>query len=184
MDKADGLIDSASGLMDNANGVIADVGGTVGEARAKMNQLTSIGSQIDVQASLNVRAVDKNRNEQPVTATDRYVGDINVAVGYGKTYVSAGADNIGEDNNWNFLLGYGSLSGFSFRGGVYRGELGLGAAYNLKGGGGAEVMAYDTDEPKLNAYGYIPVGKAVQRDRRRRGRHRRTRRRRSASAWS
>lgn len=161
LDKADGMLDSASGLMDNANSVVTDVGGAVGEARSKMDQVTNIGSQIDVQTSLGIRAVDFNRNDS-LDGDDKYVGDINIAAGYGKTFVSAGADNIGEDNNWNFLLGYGSLSGLSFRGGVYRGELGLGAAYKLKGGGGAEVMAYDTDGPKVNAYGYIPAGKAVR----------------------
>lgn len=161
MDKADGLIDSATGVMDNANGLITDVGGAVGDARVKMDQLTNIGSKIDTKASLSVRAVDKN-GDNHLGGSDTYVGDINVAAGYGKTFLSAGADNIGEDNNWNFLLGYGSLSGLSFRGGVYRGELGLGAAYQTKKGAGAEVMAYDTQGPKVNAYGYIPAGKAVR----------------------
>lgn len=157
MDKADGLIDNASGVMDGANGLISDVSGTVGEARGKMNQLTNIGNSIDTKASLNVRAVDKN-NDRNLSGDDDYVGDINLSLGYGKTYLSAGADNIGAENNWNFLLGYGSLTGLSFRGGVYRGELGMGAAYFLPSGGGAEVMAYDTEQPKLNSYGYVPLG--------------------------
>jgi phospholipid/cholesterol/gamma-HCH transport system substrate-binding protein len=157
MDKADGLINSATGVMDGASGLIGDVSGAVGDARGKMDQLTNIGSNISSKASLNVRAVDKTKDHN-LSGKDDYVGDINLSLGYGKTYVSAGADNIGADNNWNFLLGYGSLEGLSFRGGVYRGELGMGAAYFLQGGGGAEVMAYDTKEPKLNTYGYVPVG--------------------------
>jgi len=153
MDKADGVLDSAGGLMDNASG-------TVSEARSKLDQVSRIGSSVSVKAGLNVRAVDKNRSKS-LNNQDSYVGDINVAAGYKKTYISVGADNIGEQNNWNFLLGHGSLDGFSFRGGVYRGELGLGARYFLPGGGGAEAMLYDTADPKLNAYGYIPVGDAV-----------------------
>ena len=153
MDKADTVLDSAGGLMDNASG-------TVSAARSKLDQVSRIGSSVSVKAGLNVRAVDKNRSKS-LNNQDSYVGDINVAAGYKKTYISVGADNIGEQNNWNFLLGHGSLDGFSFRGGVYRGELGLGAAYFLPGGGGAEAMLYDTADPKLNAYGYIPVGDAV-----------------------
>jgi hypothetical protein len=86
---------------------------------------------------------------------------MNLAVGTQGKYLQVGADNIGEANNWNFLLGMGELEGFSVKGGVYRGEMGLGASMRSKGGLGADVMWYDTKDPKLNAYGYIPAGDFV-----------------------
>lgn len=161
LDRADGLIDNANGVMDDASGLMNDVGGAVGEARQKLDKLSAVGGAVKLKASMNVRAVDANRDKS-LSAHDNYVGDINVAVGHKKAYVSAGADNIGEENDWNFLLGYGSLSGMSFRGGVYHDELGVGAACSFGGNGGVEVTAYDTKDPKLNAYGYIPVGDAVK----------------------
>ena len=153
MDKADGVLDGASGLME-------DAGGAIGEARGKLEQISSIGSNVDVKLGLNVRAVDRDDNQR-LNNEDSYVGDMNVALGYKNAYVQVGAENIGEDNNFNFMLGMGQLSGFSFRGGVYRSELGLGAAYNLEGGGGVEAMLYDTEDPKINALGRIPVGDSV-----------------------
>lgn len=153
LDTVDETMESAQGLMGEAEGAITDVRGKVGE-------VSSLGDAVDVKLGLNVRAVDVN-DDQKLNNDDIYVGDLNAAVGYGNTYVSVGADNIGEDSNANFLLGYGALTGFSFRGGVYRGELGLGPAYYFPGGGGAELMWYDTEDPKLNGYGYVPLGDHV-----------------------
>jgi hypothetical protein len=147
-------LDRTDDLMDSADSLMSDAGDAIGEARQKMDQLEHVGDAVEIKMGLNVRAVDKN-DDQHLNNEDIYVGDLNAAVGFEDTYVYLGADNIGEDNNFNLMMGYGSLAGFSFRGGVYRGELGLGAAYYDDFG--AEVTMYDTEDPKLNAYGYIPI---------------------------
>jgi len=149
-----GTLDRTEELMDSADSLMGDAGEAIGEARQKMDQLSNVGDAVEIKMGLNVRAVDQNDDRQ-LNNDDIYVGDLNAAVGYEDTYVYFGADNIGEDNNFNLMMGYGSLAGFSFRGGVYRGELGLGAAYY--GDLGAEVTWYDTEDPKVNAYGYIPI---------------------------
>ena len=58
------------------------------------------------------------------------------------------------------MLGWGDLDGFSMRGGVYRSELGIGAAYDF-GGIATEVMLYDTSDPKFNALGRVEVAEQV-----------------------
>lgn len=153
-------LDTVDDTMKSAQDVMGEAKGTITDVHSKVNQLSAIGDAVDVKLGFNVRAVDKNDN-QHLDNQDVYVGDLNAALGYGKTYVSVGADNIGEDSNANFLLGYGGLKGFSVRGGVYRGELGIGPAYYLPGGGGAELMLYDTEDPKINGYGYVPIGDHV-----------------------
>jgi ABC-type transporter Mla subunit MlaD len=147
-------LDRTDELMDSADSLMGDAGEAIGEARQKMDQLDRVGDAVEIKMGLNVRAVDKN-DDQQLNNEDIYVGDLNAAVGFEDTYVYVGADNIGEDNNFNLMMGYGSLAGLSFRGGVYRGELGLGAAYYDDFG--AEVTMYDTEDPKFNAYGYIPI---------------------------
>jgi len=149
-----GTLEHAESMMDEASGLMGNADGAIDEARDKMEMIDRAGDAIEIKLGLNVRAVDKN-DDQNLDNEDVYVGDLNAAVGYDDTYVYFGADDIGEENNFNLMMGYGSLSGFSFRGGVYRGELGLGAAYY--GDFGAEVTMYDTEDPKVNAYGYIPI---------------------------
>jgi ABC-type transporter Mla subunit MlaD len=151
LDKVDETLESADSLMDTAEG-------TVVEAKDKLDKLSRVGDAVEIKMSLNVRAVDLN-DDQALDNEDYYVGDLNAAVGYEDTYVYFGADEIGEENNFNLMMGYGSLAGLSFRGGVYRGELGLGAAYY--GDLGAEVTWYDTEDPKVNAYGYIPIAEKL-----------------------
>lgn len=147
LDNVDSTLESAESLMGTAEG-------TVVEAKDKLDKLSRVGDAVEIKLGLNVRAVDID-DDQALGNEDIYVGDLNAAVGYEDTYVYFGADDIGEENNYNLMMGYGSLGGFSFRGGVYRGELGLGAAYY--GDLGAEVTWYDTEDPKVNAYGYIPI---------------------------
>jgi hypothetical protein len=147
-------------VLDSADGLLNSAGGSIEEVRGKVDSLSAIGESVDVKLGLNVRAVDRDENHRPSEGDD-YVGDMNLAVGAQGKYVQVGADNIGGDNNWNFLLGMGGLDGFSVKGGVYRGELGLGASLKSKDGLGADVMWYDTKDPKLNAYGYIPAGDFV-----------------------
>lgn len=151
-------LDKADTVMDDASSAIHTVEDTVTDAKSKLDKVSSVGEAIELRGGVSVRAVDRNDDRQ-LDNDDAYVGDMNVAVGYDDTYISLGADNIGEESDWNLLLGYGSLSGFSFRGGVYHGELGVGAAYY--GDVDAEVTLYDTADPKLNAYGYIPITEAV-----------------------
>ena len=153
-------LDKADDVMNNANGLIDDAGGAIGDARGKLDKFSSVGSKVKFKAGVTVRAVDKN-NSHSLNNDDTYVGDINAAIGYDDAYLSVGSDNIGEENDFNFLLGWGDLDAFSVRGGVYRGELGVGAAYNLPQGGGVDVMLFDTADPKLNAYGRIPIGDSV-----------------------
>lgn len=160
MDKVDSLLDKGSEVMDSAGGLMDSAGGAIQEVRGKVEQFSKIGDSVDVKLGLNVRAVDRDENHRPSEGDD-YVGDMNLALGTQGKYVQVGADNIGAENNWNFLLGMGELDGFSLKGGVYRGELGLGASLKSKGGLGADVMWYDTKDPKLNAYGYVPVGDFV-----------------------
>ncbi len=150
LDNVDGAIDQAGGLMDDAGGLMQD-------AKGKLDTITNIGDAVDVKLGMNVRAVDSNRSED-LDESDSYVGDMNLAVGYQDVYLQVGAENIGEDNDFNFLMGYGDLEGMSFRGGVYRSELGLGAAYQAPAGWGAQAMWYNTRDPKLNALGYFPLG--------------------------
>ncbi|GEM_PF-2260211 len=147
LDNVDSTLESADSLMGTAEGTIV-------EAKDKLDKLGRVGDAIEIKMGLNVRAVDLDDN-QSLGNEDVYVGDLNAAVGYEDTYVYFGADDIGEENNFNLMMGYGDLAGLSFRGGVYRGELGLGAAYY--GDLGAEVTWYDTEDPKVNAYGYIPI---------------------------
>ena len=147
LEKADGMLESADSLMSTTEEVVVDT-------KKDIDKLTNVGDAIEIKLGMNVRAVDADDNHG-FSGDDLYVGDMNAAVGYEDTYVYIGADDIGEDTNFNLMMGYGDLAGFSFRGGVYRGELGLGAAYY--GPVGAEVMLYDTEDPKLNAYGYIPI---------------------------
>jgi len=147
LEGADELLESADSLMDTTEGVVKDT-------KQDIDKLTHMGDAIEIKLGMNVRAVDAD-DDHNLGGDDLYVGDMNAAIGYEDTYVYLGADDIGEDTNFNLMMGYGDLSGFSFRGGVYRGELGLGAAYY--GALGAEVMLYDTEDPKLNAYGYIPI---------------------------
>jgi phospholipid/cholesterol/gamma-HCH transport system substrate-binding protein len=154
-------LDNVDGAIGNANGLMNDAGGMVQEAKSKMDQLSKIGDAVDVKLGMNVRAVDTNRGGD-LDEDDNYVGDMNLAIGYQDVYLQVGAENIGEQNDFNFLMGYGDLNGASLRGGVYRSELGLGAAYNAPGGWGAQAMLYDTRDPKLNALGYIPVGKGLR----------------------
>jgi phospholipid/cholesterol/gamma-HCH transport system substrate-binding protein len=153
-------LDKADDVMNNANGLITDTSGAVSDARGKLNKLSSAGSKLNYNAGMTVRAVDRNKSHS-LDNDDSYVADINAALGYNDVYLSAGADNIGEDNNMNFLLGWGNLDAFSVKGGVYRGELGIGASYNTPQGGGVDVMLFDTADPKLNAYGRIPIGNSV-----------------------
>jgi len=160
MERFQTTLDNVDTTMKSAQDVMGEAKGTITDVRGKVDQLSSMGDAVDVKLGFNVRAVDVN-NDQSLGNEDVYVGDLNAALGYGKTYVSVGADNIGEDSNANFLLGYGGLRGFSLRGGVYRGELGIGPAYYLPGGGGAELMLYDTEDPKINGYGYVPIGDHV-----------------------
>jgi methyl-accepting chemotaxis protein len=127
---ADDVLEGAESLMSTTEGTITD-------AKSKLDQLEHIGDAVEIKLGLNVRAVDMDDN-QSLGNDDVYVGDLNAAVGYEDTYVYFGADDIGEENNFNLMMGYGGLAGLSFRGGVYRGELGLGAAYY--GDYSAEVM--------------------------------------------
>lgn len=149
-------LDNVDGAIGNANDLMGSAGGVMEDAKGKLEQIDRVGEAVDVKLGMNVRAVDIDRDDN-LGQGDHYVGDMNVAVGYNDVYLQMGAESIGEDNDFNFLLGYGDLSGLSFRGGVYRSELGLGAAYFTPSGWGAETMWYDTEDPKVNALGYIPV---------------------------
>lgn len=161
MDKVDNLLDKGGALMESADGLVNEASGTLTDVKGKIDSFSSIGNGVDFSLGLNVRARDADRDEQLGNA-DKYVGDLNAAIGFDDKYVQVGADNIGEENDWNFLLGLGPLDGLSLKGGVYRGELGVGARWRTgKNSGGADVMLYDTEDPKLNAYGYLPVGDAV-----------------------
>jgi phospholipid/cholesterol/gamma-HCH transport system substrate-binding protein len=148
----------ADDVLDGAESLMSTTEGTITEAKGKLDQLQHIGDAVEIKLGLNVRAVDMD-DDQALGNDDIYVGDLNAAVGYEDTYVYIGADDIGEETNFNLMMGYGGLAGLSFRGGVYRGELGLGAAYY--GDYSAEVMLYDTEDPKVNAYGYFPVADQV-----------------------
>jgi phospholipid/cholesterol/gamma-HCH transport system substrate-binding protein len=154
-------LDNVDGAIGNANGLMNDAGGVMQEAKGKLDQISKIGDAVDVQLGMNVRAVDTDRSKS-LDEGDSVVGDMNLAVGYQDVYVQVGAENIGEENDFNFLMGYGSLEGMSFRGGVYRSELGLGAAYNAPGGWGAQAMWYNTRDPKVNALGFIPLGDGLR----------------------
>ena len=90
-----------------------------------------------------------------------YVGDINFAVGNESNYVQVGIDNIGEGDDLNLMLGIGDLRGFSFRAGIHRSELGVGASWWDPAGIGLEATLYDLNDPKFNTYGHIPIGDSV-----------------------
>ena len=154
-------LDNVDVAIEDAQGLMGDAGGLMQDAKGKLDQVSQIGDAVDVKLGMNVRAVDVNRSED-LDESDSYVGDMNLAVGYRDVYLQVGAENIGEENDFNFLMGYGDLEGFSFRGGVYRSELGLGAAYQAPGGWGAQAMWYNTRDPKLNALGYLPIGGGVR----------------------
>ena len=143
--------------LDGVDGLMGEAGGALDMAKSKLQQLEAFGDAIDVRTSFVIRAVDQN-NDNDFSNADYTVGDINASIAYGNAYITIGADNIGQSSEANFMFGYGSLHGLSFRGGVYRGELGLGGAYFLPGGGGAELTWYDTEDPKLNGFGYFPIG--------------------------
>lgn len=83
-------------------------------------------------------------------------------MGTGKNYVEVGVDNIGAGDDLNLMYGVGDLRGFSFRGGIYRSELGLGASWWDPSGAGAQLTWFDLNEPKLNGYGHVPVGDSVE----------------------
>lgn len=147
--------------LDSVDGLMGEAGGAMDLAKSKMAELEAFGDAIEVRTSLVIRAVDQN-NDNSLGNSDYTVGDINAALAFEDTYITLGADNIGQGAKTNFMIGYGSLHGLSFRGGVYRGELGFGGAYYLPGGGGAEITWYDTENPKLNSFGYFPIGKKLK----------------------
>ncbi len=147
------LIESADGMVNTATWAIEDVSGTV-------QGITSAGAGIQTRGSINVRGVDSNTDDS-LGGEDVYVGDANFAVGNADNYVQVGIDNIGEGDDFNLMLGMGDLSGFSFRGGIYRSELGLGASWWDQSGAGAEITWFDLNDPRLNGYGHIPVGDSV-----------------------
>lgn len=147
------LIESADGMVNTATWAIEDVSGTI-------QGVTSVGEGIETRGSINVRGIDTNKDDA-LGGDDVYVGDANFAIGTQDNYVQVGIDNIGEGDDLNLMLGIGALRGFSFRGGIYRSELGLGASWWHGSGAGAEVTWFDLNEPKLNAYGHVPVGDSV-----------------------
>ncbi len=158
--KVDTLLDSSTGMVKSldsaakgASGLISSVGGT-------MEGFSSAGDGIDVNFNADLRGVDIE-NDKNLDEDDDYVGDINATVGFGKNYFQLGADNLGEGDDWNFLMGFGGMRGASWRTGVYRSELGLGLRYGFGKQGDLTTMLYDTHDPKLNAIGRIPVGDSV-----------------------
>lgn len=150
LDSSNSMVKSLDGAAKGASGLISSVGGTLGS-------VSSVGDSIDVQFNADARAVD-TQNDNSLDEDDSYVGDINGAVGFGNGYVQVGADNLGEDSGWNFLMGVGKLRGGSFRAGAYRGEVGMGLRYGFGKQGDITTMLYDTHDPKWNAIGRFPVG--------------------------
>ncbi|MCH7472357.1 MCE family protein, partial [bacterium] len=149
----DSLVESADSLLDDAGDVVTDV-------RSKVEQFSSAGDAVEVRLGMDVRAKDMD-GDRSLSGNDDYVGDFSAALSIGNRFIEVGADNIGEESDLNLIFGFGSLSGFRFGGGVVRSELGLSAAYNFPGGGGAQLRAYDTDDPTIDAFGRIPVGESV-----------------------
>jgi ABC-type transporter Mla subunit MlaD len=147
------LIDSAGGMVDTASWAIEDVSGSI-------SGLSGAASSIETRGSVAVRGADSNKSDS-LSGDDSYVGDANFIVGNDRNYVQVGMDNIGDGDDLNLMLGMGDLRGFSFRGGVYRSELGLGASWWDGSGAGADLTWFDLNEPKLNGYGYLPIGDSV-----------------------
>ncbi|MEZ5336828.1 MAG: MlaD family protein [bacterium] len=147
------LLESADGMVNTATWAIEDVSGTI-------QGVSGIGEGIETRGSLAIRGVDRNTDDR-LNGEDVYVGDANFAVGNERNYVQVGIDNIGEGDDLNLMLGMGELRGFSFRAGIYRSELGVGASWWDPAGLGLEATLYDLNDPKLNTYGHIPVGDSV-----------------------
>jgi phospholipid/cholesterol/gamma-HCH transport system substrate-binding protein len=141
--------------LENADSLINTTEGAVTETADSVKKLTNIGDAVELEMGVSLRTVDAD-DDHGLSGDDSYVGDINAAIGYDDAYVYVGADEIGEDTNVNLMLGYGSLDGLSFRGGVYRGEMGIGAAYAAEKYKG-ELMVYDTEDIKVNLTNYIPI---------------------------
>lgn len=168
--KAGGLLDSTGAAVDKAGGTLDWINrktgagkGTESGKEAGTAKGTGGGGKdagIEASAGLYLRGIDHNAS-RGLDAQDRVVVDAKARIGLGGKYIATGVDNIGSGGDINLLLGLGSaVSGGSVRGGVYRGELGAGLAY-YSGGFGAEVTAYSPQNPKLDAYGYVPVGDSV-----------------------
>lgn len=147
------LLENADGLVDTTSWAIEDVSGSI-------SGLSGAAASIETRGSVNVRGIDSNTSDS-FSGDDSYVGDANMAVGVGGNYVQVGMDNIGDGDDFNLMLGVGELRGFSFRGGVYRSELGLGASWWDTKGAGAELTWFDLNNPQLNGYGYLPIGDSV-----------------------
>ncbi|MCC7479375.1 hypothetical protein IT575_13095 [bacterium] len=160
LDKVDGLLDSSNVMVKDMNKVVNGAGGLISTVGGTLDGFSSAGDSIDVNLNADLRALDIE-NDKNLDEDDDYLGDINATVGFGKNYFQLGADNIGEGDDWNFLMGFGGMRGASWRTGVYRSELGLGLRYGFGKQGDVTTMLYDTHDPKLNAIGRIPVGDSV-----------------------
>ncbi|MCB1219250.1 MAG: MCE family protein [Planctomycetales bacterium] len=153
LERLNEVLESADGMVNTATWAIEDVSGTV-------KGLGGIGEGIQTRGSVDVRGVDLNTDDR-LNGDDVYVGDINFAVGNESNYVQVGIDNIGEGDDLNLMLGIGDLRGFSFRAGIHRSELGVGASWWDPAGIGLEATLYDLNDPKFNTYGHIPIGDSV-----------------------
>jgi ABC-type transporter Mla subunit MlaD len=169
LNNAGGLVTGASGTLDRINKITggksskSSQGGS-GQAAAGSGKGGSTdcadGRGLEATAGFYLRGIDYNGDGR-ADGHDRVVADAKAAIGLNGKYIATGVDNIGDGGEINLLLGLGSpLSGGSARAGIYRGELGAGLAW-YGGGLGLEITGYSPQDPKLDAYGYIPAGDSV-----------------------
>jgi phospholipid/cholesterol/gamma-HCH transport system substrate-binding protein len=182
LSKVDALLVESTQMVGSVNGIIGEVtgeggatdkdgkptsggksaiSGPISQAKGALKEAKAVVDSFESRLDIDSRIVDSNRNEK-YNSDDERLRDINLTLGATDLFVQVGVDNIGGDDGWNFLVGRGNPNeGFSYKTGAYRGEAGAGVSYREGKNAGIDAMMYDSNDPKYNLTGKVPMGDSV-----------------------